>query len=171
MSSAEESRLPRGGGAGQLLLSQSSQDRPHQLPLGVGQLATMARYLQFLTEGPVLQLRKGDSQSHRLLRKTLSRICQGFQGRDCVALQRLISTREGAKPTRHCREESTVRSLATSRRSLKMERRDSWCSSARGPSSRSVLSVEDTRTMTGATNEEENPESLLALFQIQTQTT
>lgn len=97
MSSAEESRLPRGGGAGQLLLSQSSQDRPHQLPLGVGQLATMARYLQFLTEGPVLQLRKGDSQSHRLLRKTLSRICQGFQGRDCVALQRLISTREGAK--------------------------------------------------------------------------
>lgn len=53
-----------------------------------GQLTTMGRYLQSLTAEQVLQLRETDSQLHPLLRKALSRIFQGFQGRDGVALPR-----------------------------------------------------------------------------------
>lgn len=61
MSSSEENRLPRGGG-GQFLLSQSSQYRPHQLRLGVGQLSVAGRFLQRLAAGQVLQLKGGGGQ-------------------------------------------------------------------------------------------------------------
>lgn len=135
--------------------SQSSQRGPQQLPLGVGQLAVVAvsLRLQGLTAGQVLQL--GCRRSGR---------GRGSEGHLCNVSFPPERAPEEKNLTRHCRRESTVRSLAASCRSLRTELRVSWCSSARGPNSRSIWPI---RT-TGVTSEEEKVGLVLCLLVPQT---